>query len=276
MIEVRDDAGRAVVLARAARRIVSLVPSLTETLFALGCGERLVGVTRYCSEPADQVEGIERVGGTKNAAIERIVALAPDLVVLNEEENRRVDFEALEGRGLCIFVSFTHRASEVPGLLRRLGLLTGCGGTAEGLAAATERALADLARPAAAPRPRVFCPIWKNPWMSFNRDTYNDDMLWRAGGENVCRDLPKRYPTVTLAQIAAREPEIILLPDEPYVFQAKDLAALQALRDTPALRTGRVQFLDGKVLSWYGPRTATALRQLRGVIGGLGTAAPAG
>lgn len=266
MIETLDDAGRRVVLPRAAQRIVSLVPSLTETVFALGAGAAVVGVTRYCVEPRTGVQGVEKVGGTKNPHIERIIGLQPDLVLVNAEENRKEDFSGLEQNGLTVFVSFSHRVRDVDDLVRRIALLTGTVGAGAVLTAELEEALREVERRDGVHRPRVFCPIWKNPWMSFNRDTYADDMLWLAGGENVCRDRAERYCAVRLEEIAAANPEVILLPDEPYVFAAKDLSALAPLARTPACRSNQIHFIDGKALSWYGPRTAAGLRYLRALL----------
>jgi ABC-type Fe3+-hydroxamate transport system substrate-binding protein len=266
MIEVVDDTGRSIVLAQPAQRIVSLVPSLTETIFALGCDIALVGVTRYCTEPAGAVERIERVGGTKNPDCQRIVTLQPDLVVVNAEENRREDFEALERAGLTVFVSFSQRVADVPSLIEKLGKLTASEAAAEHLADEVATVLAGAEASSPARRRRVFCPIWKNPWMSFNRETYTDDMLWLAGGENVCRSRAERYCSVDLGEIAAADPEVILLPNEPYVFAEKDLPYLAPLQETTAYRTGDVHLIDGKALSWYGPRTAGGLWYLRGVL----------
>jgi ABC-type hemin transport system substrate-binding protein len=265
MIEVIDDAGRVLQLHEAARRIVSLVPSLTETFFALGRADRLVGVTRYCTEPAGAVERIERIGGTKNPDCERIQALRPDLVVVNAEENRREDFDVLEGAGLNVFVSFSRRVDDVVGLIHRLGTLTASAATAQQLGAEIQHAQEQLRCGPQLKRRRVFCPIWKNPWMSFNHETYADDLLSLAGGENVCRSRAQRYPAVDLGEIAAADPEVILLPDEPYVFSTKDLPSLTPLRATSV---SRIHFIDGKALSWYGPRTARALTHLRGVLAG--------
>jgi ABC-type Fe3+-hydroxamate transport system substrate-binding protein len=266
MIRVEDDAGREVELPRAAQRIVSLVPSLTEALFVLGCGESVVGVTRYCTEPAGKVERLERVGGTKNPDLARIRELQPNLVLLNAEENRREDFEALERAGLTTFVSFPHRARDVGGLLRRIGQLTRTDACAARLAGELDDTLGEFVRADPLEPVRVFCPIWKNPWMSFNRETYAHDMLALAGGRNVCADRAKRYCTIVLSEIAAAQPEIILLPDEPYVFTPRVLPDLEPLRDTPAWRANRVHFIDGKELCWYGPRTAPALRHLRALL----------
>lgn len=267
MIDVTDDVGRKVMLPHPAQRIVSLVPSLTESLFVLGCGVAVVGATRYCTEPSVIPDQLHRVGGTKNPDVSRIRALQPDLVLVSAEENRKEDFEALERAGLTVFVAFPHQAADTADLLRRLGDLTGTSAAAQQLGSEVLHALAECERLEVARR-RVFCPIWKNPWMSFNRDTYADDMLWLAGGDNVCRDQHERYCHVTLEQVAAAAPEVILLPDEPYVFARKDLPALAALRDTPAGRQNQVHFIDGKLLSWYGPRTAAGLRHLRHLLQG--------
>ena len=263
MITVRDDAGRTLTFAAPAQRIVSLVPSLTETLFALGCADALVGITRYCTEPAGAVDAVAHIGGTKNPDVAAIVALAPDLVVVNAEENRKEDFAALEAAGLTVFVSFSHRVSDIAGLMIRLGTLTGATAAAARLRMELDGA---LSAPPPATRRRVFCPIWKNPWMSFNADTYSHDVLAHAGGDNVCRDRAERYCTVDLEAVAALEPEVILLPDEPYGFRPRDRAALAPLEATPACRSGRVHFVDGKALSWYGPRTASALAYFRAVL----------
>jgi ABC-type hemin transport system substrate-binding protein len=272
VIDVVDDLGRRVTLDRPAQRIVCLVPSLTETLFALGSGARLVGVTRYCVEPAGCVGQLPRVGGTKNPDIERIRRLRPDMVIMNAEENRKQDYAALEEAGLARFVSFPHTPGDVVGLLRRLGVLTGSAAQAARYARELRHALSEVGAGERVAVRRVFCPIWKNPWMSFNHDTYADAMLTLAGGLNVCRDRAMRYCQVTLEEIAALTPEVILLPSEPYVFTAKDLPALAALSQTPAGRQRRVQFIDGKALSWYGTRTASALPYLQAMLARPGPA----
>jgi ABC-type Fe3+-hydroxamate transport system substrate-binding protein len=268
MIDVTDDVGRKVLLPHPARRIVSLVPSLTESLFVLGCSAAVVGVTRYCTEPSIMPDHVQRVGGTKNPNVPRIGALQPDLVIVSAEENRKEDFEALERAGLSVFVAFPHRAGDTTDLLRRLGDLTGTSAVAQQLGSEVLHAVAECERLEIATRRRVFCPIWKNPWMSFNRDTYADDMLWCAGGDNVCRDRRERYCHVALEQVAAAAPDVILLPDEPYVFARKDLPALAPLRATPAGQQNQVHFIDGKLLSWYGPRTAAGLWHLRRLLQG--------
>lgn len=267
MTAVRDATGRELVLRHPPRRVVSLVPSLTETVFALGRGDVLVGVTRYCIEPKGSVERLERVGGTKNPDLDRIRALQPDLVLLNAEENRQDDFAALQADGVTLFVSFPKRVRDVIELIRALSVLIDAREAAEKIAAQLDETLAEIgARPFVTQRPRVFCPIWKNPWMGFSSDTYAGDMLAVAGATNVLSERAERYCEVTLEEIAAAAPQVVLLPDEPYVFKQKDLPGLTALSGTPAWQNSQVRFIDGKALSWFGSRTASGLRYLAQIL----------
>ena len=264
MIRITDDLGRELTLPRPAQRIVSLVPSLTETICVFGCAPHLIGVTRHCTMPVAELASTRRVGGTKNPDVTAIVHMAPDMVIVNAEENRKEDFEALTQAGLSVFVSYPRRVVDLPNLLRRLGTMVAADDAAERAARDLEGALASVAHPSA--RRRVFCPIWKNPWMTFNGDTFADDLLMLAGGENVFRGRPDRYFEIALDEVVAAQPEVVLLPDEPYVFQQKDLPALAPLSETPALHEEQVFFVDGKALFWYGTRTGAALRYLEGIL----------
>ena len=263
-LEVEDDVGRRVVLNAAPRRIVSLVPSLTELVCFLGRGDRLVGVTRYCTEPAAVVAGLPKLGGTKNPEIDRIAALQPELVLVNAEETRREDFQSLTSAGLTILVSFPRSLHEASRSIERVGQALDAATAAATLAAEIASACSE----APPPPVRVFCPIWRKPWMSFNRDTYADDLLRHAAGDNVCAGLPDRYPVIELAAVAEADPEVILLPDEPYPFADRHRGALGALSGTSAWRSGRIHLVDGKALSWYGHRTAPALREFRRLLAG--------
>ena len=257
---ISDDAGRPFRLDAPPRRIVSLVPSLTEILFAVGAGDAVVGVTRYCTDPPERVAAVPKVGGTKNPDLAAIVALRPDLVVINAEENRREDFEALTGAGLRVFVTEPKTVAGALQLIARLGVAAGHGERGAHLAASQAEGIRDVVA-AAASRPSVpyFCPIWRKPWMAFNADTYAHDLLRIAGGRNVAANRSERYPVVTLEEIAAADPAVILLPDEPYHFTARDLPALAPLAVTRALREKQTHLVDGKALSWYGPRIASAV-----------------
>ncbi len=266
MIRVADDLGRIIECPAVPSRIVSLVPSLTELLFRLGAGTRVAGVTRYCVEPAGEVEAIQRVGGTKDPDLATLIRLQPDLVVVNTEENRRPDVRAIQGAGIEIFITDVKRVRDVPGLMRRLGVLVHREQRSEELAGELERTLQSL-QPRAVRR-RFFCPIWKNPWMTFSADTYADDLLSLVGGENVCRGEQGRYPRIEIETVAERQPEVILLPDEPYAFGPGDLPALEPLIESLAIPADRVRFIDGKALFWYGPRSASALIYLQACLEG--------
>jgi len=204
-----------------------------------------------------------RVGREKDPDPEKIRALAPDLVVANVEENRREVVEQLRAWGVPVWVTFPRTVREGIAMIRELGQLTGAQAAAEALVTDLERRYEARRRAREGHRPvRVFCPIWRDPYMTVNRDTYVHDMLELCGGDNVFADRPARYPTIRLEEVAAAAPEVILFPDEPYRFRPRHLADFEPFRAIPALATGRVHFVDGKLLTWYGPRIAEALEQL--------------
>jgi len=204
-----------------------------------------------------------KVGREKDPDLARILALSPDLVIANIEENRRDVVETLRARGVPVWVTFPRTVGEGIALIRELGEVTGAGEAAESLARPIETRHAETIRLAGGCRAvRVFCPIWRDPYMTINRDTYVHDVLATCGGANVFADRAERYPTVTLAEVAGAAPEVILLPDEPYRFRKVHLADFEPLADTPAVRGGRIYFVDGKLLSWYGRRIGEALARL--------------
>lgn len=238
-----------------AMRIVSLCPSITESIIELGQKDTLVGITRFCIHPAPVVRGIEKVGGTKDPKVERIRSLGPDLVLLNEEENRREDYEAL----VCclrVEVSFPKTVGQVPDHLRWLGRLIGAEAEAERRASELEEALEVLeARRAAAGRTFRFAYlIWRAPWMAVGPDTYVDDLFRRAGGENVL-DLGRgRYPVIELSELERRRADVVLLPDEPFPFRPKHVP--EVAREVPS---ARIDLVSGDDACWHG------VRSLRGV-----------
>jgi ABC-type Fe3+-hydroxamate transport system substrate-binding protein len=245
------------------RRIVSLVPSLTEALFALGLGERVAGVTDWCVHPAAEVGRLPKVGGTKTPDLAAVRALAPDLVLANREENRKRDVAALAAAGIPVWVTYPRTVQDGADLLAELAAALGA--PAERVRAVVDPVLAAVAAAQArppGPRPRVFCPIWRGPWMTVGQDTYAHDLITLAGGANVFADRgDRRYPVVSEADVAAAQPELVLLPDEPYRFDARDAADLRRL-DVPAARDGRIHLIDGTLVSWYGPRIGRALETL--------------
>jgi ABC-type Fe3+-hydroxamate transport system substrate-binding protein len=269
----RDASGTLVPVPARPSRIVSLIPSVTELLFALGLDDRIAGVTVFCTEPRDRVARTPKVGREKDPDLARIRALAPDLVVANMEENRRDVVEALRAEGIPVWVTFPRTVAEGIELVRVLGALTDSEDAATSLADSLEAAHARIsARVEARPRVRVFCPIWRRPYMTMNGDTYVHDMLWTCGGDNVFAASPVRYPTVALEDLREAAPDVILLPDEPYRFRMAHLADFSELSDVPAVRTGRIHLVDGKLLSWYGPRIAEALERLPALLSSVAEA----
>ena len=246
-----------------ARRIVSLIPSITEILFAIGAGDRVVGCTIYCTEPPEGVATKTRVGGEKNPRLDVIRELDPDLVIANVEENVREHVDTLRAWGIPVHVIYPRTVADGIRLVGELGALLEVGGPARGLEAELQARYDQVRAATVGRRPRrVFCPIWRRPYMTINRDTYIHDMLAVSGGANVFGDEPGRYPEVSLEQVAAADPEVILLPDEPYRFRRPHVADFAPFPDLRAVRDGRIHLVDGKLLSWYGPRIAEALRVL--------------
>jgi ABC-type Fe3+-hydroxamate transport system substrate-binding protein len=241
-------------------RIVSLVPSLTESLFDLGAGERVVGRTDYCVHPADRVAAIPSVGGPRTPDIEAVLSLKPDLVLMDQDENRRPDAEAILSAGMRVFVSAPRGVQDALNLLWNLATVLDITAEAGPRIQTIERAC-DWARAAAESLTPVcvFCPIWRDPWMTFNADTYPHDLLRLCGAENIFADCEQRYPCITLDEVAERAPDLMLLPGEPFDFSMDDGADLTA---HPALAGTPVRLVDGSLLFWPGTRLARALAQL--------------
>ena len=244
------------------RRIVSLIPSTTELLCHLGLADALVGITAYCREPADLLRGKTRIGGEKNPDLERIRALAPDLVIANVEENVREHVETLRAWGISVWVTYPRTVAGAIAMIRELGEVTGTAERAAPLADELDTLLAEVRRSTATrPPARVFYAVWREPYMTIGADTYIHDMLAVCGAANVFADA-ERYPAVTLDEVAARRPEVILLPDEPFRFRPVHLKDFEPYDNLPAVRDRRIHLVDGKPFSWHGPRIAAALRTL--------------
>ena len=235
---------------------------MTETLFALGVGASVVGRTRYCTQPPRAVGKVPKVGGTKKIDVRRVLELKPDLVVAVREENSQQDVEALSEAGVPVFLGAPETVEGAVRMLRDLAETVEAP-LARDVLGPIERVVGRLKGRRGGPR-RVFVPIWKGPYMGTGGDTYVHDVLKMSGGENVCGGAT-RYPTVTLREIEALRPEVVLLPDEPYPFSAEDLPEFYAL-DIPAAREDRIHLVDGKLLTWYGPRMASSLTQVSALL----------
>jgi len=269
MAALVDASGVEWALGRPPRRIVSLIPSTTETLCALGLADALVGVTAYCREPAEVTRTKTKVGGEKDPDLEAIRALAPDLVVANVEENVREHIDRLRAWAIPVWVTYPRTVADGLRLIRELGEVTGTRRRAEEILRELEPLYARV-RAAATARPpvEVFYAIWRDPYMTVGADTYVHDMLAVCGGRNVFGDRPERYPTVTLDEVAARQPGVILLPDEPFRFRRVHAQDFERYADVPAVRDGRIRLVDGKPFSWHGPRIAEALRTIPSLLRG--------
>jgi iron complex transport system substrate-binding protein len=274
------------------KRVVSLVPSITESMFDLGLGQALVGITDYCIHPADALGRLPRLGGPKNPNLSQILDLHPDLVLANQEENTPRIVYALEAAGVKVWVTFPKTVRESLDILWTLTGLFHSQFAALRLEV-LEQTLewAKMSNQDHKPVP-YFCPIWQETtpdeqtwWMTFNQDTYCNDLLAQMGGLNIfakrqrryplAADLGQaepqeasgrdtRYPRVPLQEVLEYQPEIILLPSEPFNFTEENQQQIQVwLADTPAVHSGRVHRVDGSLITWHGTRLGLALDVLQ-------------
>lgn len=236
-------------------RVVSLCPSLTETVFRLGKGESLVGRTKFCVEPREHIGAVPKVGGTKNPKLARILDLRPDLVLMNEEENRIEDAAALREQGVPVLSTF---ARDVPGAIAtvvEIGLALGAKEAAQQLAAELHQHAAAVAHRAARRAAVSFIYlIWQKPWMAVAGETYIAGLLTLAGGRNILAASAVRYPEVGAETLS--QAELILLSSEPFPFAERHR---QELKQELGLPAERLLLVDGQLLSWHGARTREGL-----------------
>ncbi|MFI6363560.1 helical backbone metal receptor [Nocardia sp. NPDC050630] len=237
-----DDLGAVVRIDRPVRRVVSLVPSLTEAV-AVSRPEVLVAATDWCTHPADL--DVERVRGTKNPNVRRIIELAPDLVLCNQEENRRIDVERLRDAGIPVWVTRIETLDASFASLRRLFTEALDGSVPDWLIEAET----SWATPPPGPPRNTVIPIWRNPWMVVGHNTFTGDLAAHLGLRLVHAERAERYPRVSADELT-RDVELVLLPDEPYVFTRSD-----GPEAFPGLA---VALVEGRSLTWYGPSLATA------------------
>lgn len=249
---------------------MSLVPSWTETLYSFGFDAEVVGVTKWCVHPRELVEKAPRVGGTKDPDVPRIVALRPDLVVANREENRREDVEALRAAGLDVWVSDVRSVDDSLREILALGGLTGKEASARALVDRIEASRRDVE--AARPREPVpaYVPIWRREWRTLSGDTYAHDVLRLAGARNVFADDPDRYPARSPGDARARGATAALLPTEPYPFHQKPQAVDEVV--AAGFPRDRVRIVDGEALTWYGAREVEGLRSVAEAVRALAAA----
>jgi ABC-type Fe3+-hydroxamate transport system substrate-binding protein len=226
-------------------RVVSLVPSATETLLAWGIEP--VAVTRFCEHPE-----LRAVGGTKDPDVPAIMSLAPDLVVMCVEENRREDADALVDAGLQVHAVDIDSLADVPSQLDAL---------ADAVGAPAPPRWAPPDRDPGRPRRRAFVPIWRRPWMTMSGGCYGSSLLAALGVDNVFADAAERYPTTTLDDAAALAPDLVLAPSEPYPFAERHRTELE--------QVAPVLLVDGQDLFWWGHRTPAAVERLAGAVASM-------
>jgi ABC-type Fe3+-hydroxamate transport system substrate-binding protein len=240
---ITDDLGYEMPRVESRERVVSLVPSLTESVASVW-RDALVGATDWCTHPADLA--VTRVRGTKNPDIAKIVALQPDLVLANREENRRIDVERLRAAGLPVWVTVIESVPQALVSLRRIFEQALGWGAPSWL----DEADAQWAQPPGPGAARVVVPVWRDPWIVVGSRTFTGDVLARLGLHNVYAEAADRYPHVTVDDALALEPDIIVLPDEPYRFTVDD--------GPEAFPGTRCVLVEGRALTWYGPSLVTA------------------
>lgn len=279
-IQAIDCLGRTIRLDQPAMRIVSLVPSETLSVIELANIDRLVGRTDFC-EDVDQVPSI---GGTKGFDVDAVLSLEPDLVLANKEENGEPRVRELIERGLNVHVSFPCSIQQSTDYLRSLAMLLGVSSSSPMLRFA-ELAGTPVELPEGSSPLKVFVPIWKEPWMTFDGRVFASDVLEVSGAHNVFSDRPRRYPLaadlgkrrawdaakvgdrdtryprIELAEVVERAPDVVLLPDEPYRFSDEDRKPFEEL-----LPEAQVHLIPGKDLFWYGTQTVRSLDRMRALI----------
>jgi ABC-type Fe3+-hydroxamate transport system substrate-binding protein len=243
-----DDLGNQVELPLVIRRIVSLVPSLTETVAACAPG-LLAGATNWCSHPADLA--VRRIGGTKNPDVAAIVAVRPDVVLANEEENRQPDLDALRAAGIAVWVTRIRNVPEALTSLHRM-ITIACRQPQPAWLDAAETV---WRQPPALGSLAAVVPIWRRPWMVLGRDTFAGDLLTRLGVSNVYSGHADRYPRVGIDELRGAGADLVVLPDEPYRFTASD--------GPEAFPGRRTALVSGRHLTWYGPSLTEAPALLR-------------
>ncbi|MCW5873442.1 MAG: ABC transporter substrate-binding protein [Anaerolineales bacterium] len=276
------------------RRVVSLVPSITESLFDLGFGDIVVGITDYCIYPAESLAHLPRIGGTKNPRLDEIMALKPEVVFANQEENTQAAVTGLRAAGVNVIVHFPVTVEQAVADLASLAALFGSAAAQAQVAQLSSQVAAARQQVADEPLP-VFVPVWYEAgppqwWMTFNQHTFTHDVLALCGFASVfaarerryplAADLGQgaakpaegrdtRYPRVTAAEIAAAGPQAALLPSEPYAFSEDDAQQLANALDGH-LPADRIRLVDGSLLTWPGTRIGKTIPTLQALAASLG------
>ena len=242
--EYTDQLGRKITIKHPPKRIISLVPSITELLYDLGLGEQLVGRTKFCVHPKEALRVIPKIGGTKNVNFDRVAALKPDLIIANKEENQQERVEQLS-QHFPVWTSDVANFAEAMDMIAKLGVILEKQMETQQIITDSMTLLQQLV---IKKRRKTAYLIWQKPYMTIGKDTYIHDMLSHAGFDNIFGD-QTRYPTFTLSELKEREPEVILLSSEPFPFKQQHIDEFKLIFPNEDIR-----LVDGEMYSWYGTR----------------------
>ena len=249
-----DARGATISLSGPPQRIISLVPSTTESVHTLGAGHHLVGVTRYCMLPPDAREKASLIGGTKSPRMEVIHDLKPDLILANQEENREQDVRELDTVA-PVYVAFPRDLTTALEELRKLGTLLQRHDEAGKIVDNLVRARANLTKDSLRRSPfRFLYLIWQKPYMAAGTSNFIDAFLREAGGRNVIDPMAGRYPKLAADKIEKLSPDVVLFSSEPFPFEAKHTTEFLSAMKDPSSLVGRTLLVDGQLLSWHGVR----------------------
>jgi len=246
------------------KRVISLIPSITETLFSFGLENEIIGVTNFCHLPPDSIQNKEIIGGPKHLDIEKIVSLKPDLVIANAEENEKEEIEVLEAYNIRTFVTFPKKVSDAISMVRKLAQITLTEKKAEKIINRIEGEYKSLSEKKKNKKSfKVLYLIWKNPYMSVSGDTFIGDMLKTVKGENIFNSNEKRYFNVHMEEIIEADPDVIILPSEPYKFSDADALEIKSYQEISAVKNDKIFLLDGEIFSWYGVHLLESFKFLK-------------
>jgi iron complex transport system substrate-binding protein len=266
-ITVVDDLGRTVRLARPAQRIVSLAPSLTETLFAIGAGDAVAGVTSYCTYPKEATEK-PQVGGMINPSLEAIVALTPDLIVLSMEGNVREDFDRLTTLGAAVFVSNPRSLGDIQKSIKQLGALAGRNTDASRLTTELAAAEAEVVRGVSGPKVTTLLIVSIRPLIVVGGHTFLNELLETAGATNLAARFPSTYPTLSREAVVSEDPDLLLVMSDVVADTSLLFEEFPEWTSLKATKAHRIYTVDSDLVSRPGPRAVEALQLLARLVRG--------
>lgn len=241
-------------------RIISTVPSQTELLFDLGLVERIVGVTNYCVHPKSETSPKQKIGGTKNLDLEKIISLKPHLIIANKEENEKEQIDKLSNF-FPVWISDIKTLEDALEMIKSLGKITKTEVRADLIVDQIQEKFLSISSPSHSCD--VLYLIWRKPWMAAGRDTFINDMLSRCGLKNVCKP-DSRYPILSNEDLLNLNPSVILLSSEPYPFKQRHIHELNEL-----IPNANILMVDGEMFSWYGSRLLKSADYFNRLIGNI-------